>query len=86
MFVKSAVSIFFLAGTTGLDLVLLIHPRRRPGSPSSYLKVPLRSPVNFSPPGCSSEDQKAKPRGVRSSIVLVPFLVQSRQPNVRHNY
>ena len=33
-------SIFFLAGTTGLDLVFLIHPRRRPGSPSSYLKVP----------------------------------------------
>ena len=33
-------SIFFLAGTTGLDLVFLIHPRRRPGSQSSYLKVP----------------------------------------------
>ena len=29
-----------MAGTTGLDLVFLIHPRRRPGSPSSYLKVP----------------------------------------------
>ena len=33
-------SILFLAGTTGLDLVFLIHPRRRPSSPSSYLKVP----------------------------------------------
>ena len=40
----------------------------------------------LAPPGSSREDRKAKPRGVRSSIVLVPFLVQSRQPNVRHNY
>ena len=28
------------ACTTGLDLVFPIHPRRRPSSPSSYLKVP----------------------------------------------
>ena len=34
-------SILFLAGTTGLDLVLLIQSRRRPSSPSSYLKVPV---------------------------------------------
>ena len=39
----------------------------------------FRSPVNFSSP-------ESKPRGVRFSIVLVPFLVQSRQPNVRRNY
>ena len=37
-------------------------------------------------PGSSREDRKAKPRGVRFSIVPVRFLVQSRQPNVTHNY
>ena len=30
-----------MAETTGLDLVLLIQPRRSPSSPSSYLKVPI---------------------------------------------
>ena len=36
--------------------------------------------------GSSREDRKAKPRGVRFLIVPVPFLVQSRQPNVTHSY
>ena len=40
----------------------------------------------LAPPGSSREVRKAKPRGVRFSIVLVPFLVQSTQPNVTHNY
>ena len=45
-----------------------------------------KSPVPFSPRGPWLEDWKAKPPRVRFSIALVPFLVQSRQPNVRHNY
>ena len=36
-------SILVLAGTTGLDLVFFIHPRRRPSSPPSYLKVPINN-------------------------------------------
>ena len=72
-------SVFSLAGTTGLDLVFLIHPRRRPGSPSSYLKVNAKENV------LTQAVILYTPKGVKSFGALAlatPLIVVDSKPSL----